>query len=100
MFSSKELSSFDAINTKRYRILLFMRYLETGIAKTSYLKYVLGYVALASSDVFIAALLGLWFGIFSFILGYLWYKTDTIKIEKELNNQFNLFVKEMRRVYK
>lgn len=84
------------IETKRYRLLLFIRYLETGLSKTSYLKYVLGYVALASSDVLIAGLMGLGFGLFSFSLGYWWYRSDTIKIEVELGNQFNVFVKEMR----
>lgn len=100
MLRRKELSRSEILESKRYKILLASRYFEKGRSKLFYIQYVIGLYALASQDVINSFLVALVFGISCLALGYWWYWSDTIAIEYELGNQFNLFVKEVRKVFK
>ena len=95
--STEMITSEQAIRTKRYKFLLAIRYFETGRAKLNYAQYLIAFYALASQDVIITMIVGIAYAFGCFIFGLWWYKSHTILIERELDNQFNLFVRELRR---
>ena len=82
-------------NTK-YRLALLKRYFDTGYSVTSYIKYMIAFFGLASADLKATLIIGVAYGIFCFIFGYLWIKYNWYTAEQEVSNQYNLFVKEMR----
>lgn len=45
-------------------------------------------------------LFGILFGFICFFLGMFWFKFKVVNAELEVSNQYNPFVKEMRKVYK
>lgn len=80
--------------------MLVKAYFEKGYALTSYFKYLIGFFALASQDIEQTMIIGGVYGLSCFVVGYVWYKSKMIEAEIEVNNQFNLFVKEMRKSIK
>ena len=82
---------------KKYKILIHKAYFDKGWAFSSYIKYLIALFGLSSLDVKSTIYLGLGYAIFCYILGYLMYKYQFVEAEAEINNRFNLFVKEMRR---
>jgi len=71
--------------------------MEKGLALTNYLKYLVAFFALSSQNVIMTMIVAAIFGIGSFFLGWIWFKSDFIKAEIEVQNNFNLFVKQMRK---
>ena len=76
-------------------------YFDTGIALTSYpikIFLVIG-IGVAVDDVKnlkLIVLLGFLYGIFSFVLGWAWYKYKWMEAQWEVTNRYNLIMKEIR----
>lgn len=81
---------------RKYKVLLWKRYFETGYGITGYLKYGIALFGISSLDVKSTLFLGLVYGILCFAIGYLWYKKRFVEVENEISNRFNLFMREMR----
>ena len=82
--------------TKGYKFCLYKAYFEKGYSITSILKYMIALFGISSLNVKLTLLAGFGYAIFCFFLGWWWYKYRFITAELEVQNQFNLFVKEMR----
>jgi len=63
---------------------------------TNYFKYLIAFFGLASANIKLTLVIGIAYAVFSYILGWGWYNTKFRETEIEVQNQFNLFVKEMR----
>lgn len=81
---------------KLYNFCLFKAYFEKGYSLTNYVKYLIALFGLSSLNVKLTMILGVIYAISCLIIGYLWYKLGFIEAEIEVNNRFNLFVKEVR----
>ena len=84
------------MNTYKYKLCLVKAWFEKGLGVTSPLKYLLAFISLGSRDLQFTGALGLFYVIFCFVFGYFWYKFKFIEAEIEVQNKYNLFVKEMR----
>jgi len=80
--------------------MLHKSYFDTGFGLMNYPKYLIGFFALASRDVKTTMIIGVIFAILCYVLGFLYFKFGWIKASNEVGNQYNLFVKEMRKHYK
>ena len=80
-----------------YRFCLHKAYFEQGMGLTNYVKYLIAFFGIASSDVKITLIIAGAYGIFSYFLGRWWFQSKMKLAEIEVSNQFNLFVKEMRK---
>ena len=87
---------------RKYRLVRLKVFFDTGIALTSYpikILLVVG-IGFAVDDIknisFIIAA-GFLYGIFCFILGWMWYKYKWMDAQWEVSNNYNPFVKQMRR---
>ena len=81
---------------KFYNLLLHKAYFDKGMGLTNYVKYVIAFFGVASSDVKSTLWIAFFYGIICYFLGMFWYKKDLVKTENEVANRNNLFVKEMR----
>ena len=81
-----------------YRFCLIKAYFDKGLNLTNYVKYLIFFFGLSSQDVSSTMILGTAYIIFCFFLGFFWYKTNMVEAEIEVNNRYNLFVKEMRQL--
>ena len=80
-----------------YKLMLWKAYFEKGYGLTSYVKWamaIVGITAMSIPYILIGAIL---YGVSCFFIGWAWYHYNIITAEIEVNNQFNLFVREMRR---
>ena len=82
---------------RAYKYALLKAYFDKGYGVTSYLKYMIAFFGLASSNVKTTLVIALIYGIFCFVLGWFLYRIGYAEAEQEVSNQFNLFVKEMRK---
>ena len=80
-----------------YKLCLLKEYFEKGMSLTRYVKYLIAFFGLASGNVVITMMIGLTYATVSFFIGYFWIKWGIYTAELEVSNQFNLFVKEMRK---
>ena len=85
------------ISHKKYLFCLWKSYFETGRGITDYVKYFIGFYALASREIWITLLLALAYAVVAFFIGKAWYKYNFQEATQEVSNQFNPFVKEMRK---
>jgi hypothetical protein len=83
----------------KYQICLHKNYFEKGLSLSNYLKYVIAFGALASQDLKLVLIWAAIYGAFCYILGFIWFKSDFIKAEIEVSNQYNIFVEEMRKKF-
>jgi hypothetical protein len=81
----------------KFKLCLWKGYFEKGMALTIYLRYMLIFFGLTSTNVKLMLSLGIIWGLTSFILGFLWFKYGWINAEQEVSNRFNLFVGEVRK---
>ena len=86
---------------KYYKLCLHKGYFERGLALTNFFKYIFGLVGVTNYTIsnnvnFTMILLGAYF-IGCYVLGWLWFNKGFFIAEQEVSNQFNLFVKEMRK---
>lgn len=84
----------------KFNFVLWKTYFDTGFGLTNYIKYAIAlYGIVVSKELFNINKL-LWivvlYAISCFIIGYCWYRYGFKEAEIEVNNKFNLFVKEMR----
>ena len=88
----------------KYKINLYKAYFDKGLGLTNYLKYFILlfgiYEVLSIKNVTITFIMAILYAVGCFFLGWFWYKSDFIKAEIEVGNNFNLFVKEMRKKIK
>ena len=78
------------------KILKHRRYFETGVTLTKYCLYLIGLFGVSSNDIKATLLLGVIFGVLSYIIGYIYFKYGFMLADTEISNEYNLFVKEMR----
>ena len=81
----------------KYKICLWKGYVEKGLSLTNYAKYLVAFYALSSQDVLATMIIAAIFGVISFFLGWGWYHYGWLKAEIEVSNNFNLFVKQVRK---
>ena len=81
----------------KYRLVLWKSYFDQGLGLTNYLKYVIGFFALASKDLTSTFIFVGIYLVFCLILGYCWFKYGWVQVQQEVSNNYNLFVKEMRK---
>ncbi len=82
---------------KLYKFCLLKSYFDRGYQLTSYAKFLIALVGIATLNVKLTLILGVIYGILCFFLGWGWYKFGFVTAEAEVGNRFNLFVKEMRK---
>ena len=86
------------IGVFKFRFLLWKRYFDTGLSVTGYVKYLIAFFGVASSDVRMTLVLGIIYGMLCFVIGYAWYRYDFVEANNEIDNRFNRFVREMRQI--
>lgn len=84
----------------KLKLCRYLQYFNKGAGLTNYVKYLIAFFGLASRDVSNTLWLAAGYLIACFFIGFLWYKYNWITAEIEVNNRFNLFVKEMRKNYR
>jgi len=84
----------------KYKLCLTKRYFDTGYSLTNYMKYFIAFFGLASRDIQTTMIIGFSWVFACFFIGWIWIKYKFIEAEQEVTNQFNLFVKEMRKKIK
>lgn len=86
---------------KVYRWLWWKKYFDTGLSKTSYAKYLIGFFGIFSIgkdiDINYTIYLGILYFIFCIILGYYWIKWKLQHQENEIDNIINPFQEEVRK---
>ena len=82
---------------KYYKFCLLKAYFEKGYGLTNYIKYLIALFGLSSLNVKSTLIMALFYAVGCFILGYYWFRFGVIEAEIEVGNQFNHFVKEMRK---
>lgn len=89
---------------KFYRFCLHKAYFDKGYGLTTYPKWALAVVGVASSLRGTALIWiitgGLLYGLSCYIIGRIWYKSGLTLAEFEVANQFNLFQKQIRNKFK
>ena len=80
-----------------YKFCLYKAYFNYGMGLTYYVRWIIAFFGLASQDVNTTMWIAGVYAVFSFILGWSWFKFGLVNAEHEVNNQFNPFVKEMRK---
>ena len=87
----------------KYKIVLLKRYFDQGYSITSYIKILVLFFGFGSiivgGNVNLALAVGVLYGISCFIIGRIWIKNGWLIAEREVSNQNDLFVKEMRKTY-
>lgn len=87
-------------NTK-LKLLLWKYYFDKGFSLTNYFKYILGLFALwevvTLENLKVTIMIGLVWGVISFLIGWWWYRKDWNTAEIEIQNRINPFVLEMRK---
>lgn len=84
----------------RYRLVKAKAYFEKGYGLTHYIKYVIAFFGLASNNLQLTMFFGLAYIPFCFLLGWWWLNHGWLTLEIEVGNEFNRFVKEMRKAIK
>ncbi len=82
--------------TFKYKLALHKRYFDMGYGITSYIKYLIAFFGLASNDVKTTLGIAVIYAIFCYLFGMFLYKIGYAEAEAEVDNQYNLFQKEMR----
>lgn len=84
----------------KYKLCLWKSYLEKGMGILNYVKYLIAFFALASDNIALTLIISAIFAIVSFFLGWWWFRSEFMKAETEVGNNYNLFVKQMRKSIK
>ena len=86
---------------RKYKLVRLKVFFDTGIGLTSYpIKILLvvgiGFAVDDIRNITLIVALGFLYGLFSFILGWAWYKYKWIEAQWEVMNRYNRFMKELR----
>lgn len=88
---------------KGYKFCLHKAYFEQGMGLLNYPKYIVvlagggSVIATSGKSTFLAIIGLVVFGVFAYFIGKWWFKQGFKLAEIEVSNQFNLFVKEVRK---
>ena len=97
----QRLQTRNVIKSFQYKFNLHKCYFDTGMSLTQLVKYAVlivgGTSAFTSHNPNFALILVFLYGISCYIMGLIWYKWGFRTAEIEVSNQFNLFVKELRK---
>lgn len=85
---------------KYFKFALHKRYFDTGFGVLNYAKYPLVLLGIAIPDVKAIVFVALFFGLFCYFLGWWWLNKGMTDAETEVSNQFNPFVRQVRRKFK
>lgn len=85
----------------KYKIMLWKGYFDRGWSLLNYVKYILlafgAYNMVTEGNIKLILVIALVYGFFCLILGRAYFKYGWVTAGHEVQNQFNLFVKEMRK---
>jgi len=84
----------------KFKINLHKSYFEKGYGLTHYLFKLIAVFGLTTLNFERTFILAGIYTISCYFLGWAWFRFGWFEKEIEVNNQFNLFVREMRKVYK
>lgn len=76
--------------------LWYKRYFDTGYGLTSYMKIIIAGSGLVLREVKSVIILGILYGIFCYIVGYIWIKYKLSEADNEISNELNPFQREVR----
>ena len=79
-----------------YKPLLYKAYFDRGLGLTHYVKYLIAFFGLASSDVETTLWIAVIYAVICFFLGWAWYRYKLIETEYEVQNNVNPFCREVR----
>lgn len=85
------------LKTRKYKFCLYKEYFDTGYSLTSYFKWGIALFGMSSLNISITLIGFAVYGIVCFFIGKLWYKKGFAITQQEVWNQYNLFVKQMRK---
>lgn len=80
----------------KYRLILHKSYFDKGFGVTNYFKYVIALFGLSSLNVTATLTIAFFYSIFCYIFGWAYFKYGWVITEREVDNQHDYFVKEMR----
>ena len=89
---------------KYYKFALHKSYFDRGYGITGYIKLLIilfglySFVAELPMEIMLA--IGLLYGVSCYFIGRIWYTLGIVIAEHEVDNQFNLFQKELRERFK
>lgn len=84
---------------KKLKLVLWKRYFDTGLSLTSYVKYLILFFGVTTTNFSNTFFLAFLYALFCFFLGRFWLNSDFYKAETEIGNRYNLFVEEMRKKF-
>jgi len=84
----------------KFKLALHKSYFDKGMAITSYAKYLIAFFGIATQNLNQIMTIAFIYAVFCYFLGWVWFRFGWVTAEMEVGNQYNLFVKEMRKVYK
>lgn len=88
---------------KCYKVALHKSYFDKGYGEIGMLKYFLfliGFDRVLHGDLKLTLLIGIAYGIFCYLLGILLFKIGWVEAMHEVQNQYNLFQKQIRKKLK
>lgn len=99
-----EQQKAQRLSNLKFRLNLHKAYFDKGFGITSYFKYLIiifgGYSFQQNISLMITFYVSLAYAVFCYFFGWYWFNFGWYEQEIEVGNQFNCFVKEMRKVYK
>lgn len=81
---------------KHYRFCQHLTYFEVGYGKTGYIKYVIALFGLSSLNLTATMWAAFVYAISCYVVGRMWVRFGFLEAQKEVTNQHDLFVKQMR----
>jgi len=80
-----------------YTLALHKAYFDYGFSLTNILKWLIAFFILADQDTSTSLILGFIYAISCYVIGAVAFKIRFNEAEQEVRNQFDLFVKEVRK---
>lgn len=84
----------------KYQFLLHKAFFDKGWALTNYFKYVIAFFGLASTNLKATMWIAVFYAIACYFIGIAWFKYGFVDLENEVQNNFNPFVKDVRKELK
>lgn len=104
MALKKTTTQKKAQSNFKFKVNLHKKYFETGWGILNYIKYFIAvfgaYSFLEDINLIFTTILLILFFIFCYVFGWFWLNKGWYEAEIEVSNKYNLFVQEMRKVYK
>lgn len=84
----------------KFKLLLHKKYFDIGYGFTNYVKYIIALFGLSSLNVRLTLMFAGVYAVGCYIFGWLFVKHGWYSAQIEVGNRFNLFVEEMRKIFK